>query len=379
MLVAFNEHNERFVLKTSIPPTTLKQLRETTQFYCPQCKEPLQFKIGSVKIPHFSHHSNSICETHFSERESEKHLLGKEHFFEMFQSLSLCVELEPYLPQLAQRPDLLVVKSDRKRYAIEYQCSPISTERLKERNNGYASEDIHPIWIPATPKHKGLTNGLRKISLSNQLQQFLVTTNNQSFLITYDPYKRLFYYVSNLLFVHGQTFLSKVQCLPLEKQKFPFYLPKTLMRNEFLQYMKTYHLTKEKYLKSRVLLSRKGVNDILLRSVYELRLNLSSLPNYIGIPIRGSEELKLFNVEWQTALFYFVQFNGIKISTLTQDSIYQFLEWAKLNKSYRAISVVQEYCNFLLSLSVEHLTSSVSSNQVVSQLYSQFLANKDVN
>ena len=104
MLVALTENQEIFQLTPSITETTLYELRQTTTFYCPQCKESLQLKIGRIKIPHFAHVKNSQCESLFSDGESLTHLLGKQQLFTFFQQYGN-VQLEPYLQQLHQRPN----------------------------------------------------------------------------------------------------------------------------------------------------------------------------------------------------------------------------------------------------------------------------------
>lgn len=374
MLVAITDQNKRFVVKTSIPSTTLKKIRESTQFFCPQCKEPLQFKIGTIKIPHFAHYSRNSCEAYFSEGESEQHLLGKEQLLNFFQSLSLQVELEPFLSSVRQRPDLLVQKNTKK-YAIEFQCSPIPIERLQERNIGYRKLRILPIWIPVT-KDSYVKSGICKISLSEQLQQFIQTSQGQQYIMTYHPIKKEFYYLSNLLHVQKNTYLSKIIPMSPSFQKFPFYIPKRLNKSEFKQYVSAYNSIMQTYLRSRVLISRQGVNDLFLRSVYELRLNLQSLPEFIGIPLRGNQSIHLISVEWQTLLFYFMQINQLSIDVLNGQTIHYFLKWARLPETNRAFSTVVTYCEILQSLNIKSVYSSVPQKLVTEKLYSQFLANE---
>lgn len=61
----------------------------TGEFYCPGCLAPVYLRQGEIKQPHFAH----------------------------------------------------------QRIAIEYQCSPISQQRLDERNAGYRQQHITVIWI----------------------------------------------------------------------------------------------------------------------------------------------------------------------------------------------------------------------------------------
>ncbi|MGN1279656.1 MAG: competence protein CoiA family protein, partial [Limosilactobacillus sp.] len=58
--------------------------------------------------------------------------------------------LEVYLPQINQRPDLLLTDGKRK-VAIEFQCSPLSLRRLRERNAGYQRCGIYFHWLLGAP------------------------------------------------------------------------------------------------------------------------------------------------------------------------------------------------------------------------------------
>ena len=373
MLVAYTDQHKRFVLHSDIPLSTLKEFREKTKFYCPQCKQQLQLKLGQQKIPHFAHLNKSKCENSFSEGESKRHLEGKEQLYFLFKSLNLNVHLEPYLSTLKQRPDLLIY-DHKEQFAIEFQCSPISLEKQSERNAGYFSASIIPIWIPATPFE--IKEGIHKISISKQLRQFIHSTKHHQYIMMYCPFLRQFIYLSNILFVHGNSFIAKVQALPIGDQKFPFYLPKKITREEYTRYLMFYQKAKHNYLKSRVLINRKGVKDLLLRSVYELRLNLHSLPYYIGVPLRGSEVINLFSVDWQAALFYFLREYQISLESMNDKMIVHFLAWCHIHYSKEAIGVVKEYIEFLQAFSIHNPNQKISKDQVDNYLYSQFLAIK---
>lgn len=371
MLVALTENRQPFIINPNIPRSTLRKVREENHFFCPQCGEKLLFKIGSVKVPHFAHANKNNCETYFSEGETEQHLLGKEQLYRLFQYLQLPVQLEPFLSSIKQRPDLLVLN----RFAIEFQCAPIKNEYLMERNQGYYKQNIQPVWIVLTPTQVHGT-GIQKLSFPLQMQQFLTSTKNIQYVITYNPNKKQFIYLSNLIYLYGYTFLTKISRLSLFQQKFPFYIPKPLSLEEFSFALKAYDSFKEEYLKRRILISRKGVNDFFLRSVYELRLNHQHLPIFLGIPIVGSELFKVCPVEWQTALLYFIHFHEIKIHAINRANIFDFLNWAKMKNTKKAIDVVERYCRVLQQLSVETIDRKVSQRQLEHLLYKQFLASE---
>ncbi len=375
MLVAITDKNEKIVLQTSMSPDKLKLLRKERLFFCPHCKTRVQLKIGSLKIPHFAHLTTSNCESRFSDGETEQHLLGKEHLYQLIHQLGYQVELESLIPTLKQRPDLLVHTKDNKQIAIEYQCSPISDRNLSMRNNGYLSANIKTIWIPSTPSSKKyVTTGICMLSFKKQLQQFIISRLNQNYLMTYNPYQRKFIYFSNLLHIKDNQFLTKIQYLPIVQQNFPFYVPNFLKTDEFSDYMKSYQSMKKRYLSYRLHISKSGVNDLFLRGIYELRLSLTNLPPFLGVPIKGNEYLGLFTVEWQMALFYYLQLNQIEVQSFNRQAIILFLKWAKLSVSNESIAVVSKYCKLLNTLNIHNVYSSFCKEQLFEELYNQFLA-----
>lgn len=112
---------------------------------CPACKEVLIFKHGLIYQSHFSHKKNNLCQT-FSEGETPEHIEGKLMLYSWFTKEGLSVELEAFLPSLNQRPDLLI-RYKELTVAIEYQCSPISKDKVRSRTLGYKENGIQVFWI----------------------------------------------------------------------------------------------------------------------------------------------------------------------------------------------------------------------------------------
>ena len=143
MIIALNENN------LLVNAKRIKKKERQAAYYCPSCKSKVILKKGQIRIPHFSHQSTVECQS-FSEGETEEHLLGKELLYKYFQENKIKVEMEWYLPELKQRPDLYL--PDQK-IAVEFQCSPISYEKLKERSTGYQTMGIDVIWIVGKKFH----------------------------------------------------------------------------------------------------------------------------------------------------------------------------------------------------------------------------------
>lgn len=135
MIIAFDDKKQYICANRAI---------KSQKYCCPGCQEQVILKVGDVNQPHFAHYSGTVCAT-FTENETAQHLSGKLQLAEKFKKYGH-VQIEAVLPEINQRPDILITLKERK-VAVEYQCSPISQKRLDERNAGYSSQNIQVIWI----------------------------------------------------------------------------------------------------------------------------------------------------------------------------------------------------------------------------------------
>ena len=280
-------------------------MRKSVSFICPQCENPVRHKIGQVMIPHFAHIVLTNCLTSFSERESPTHLKGKLQLADFFQTKGIDVVVESYLPNIEQRPDLLI-QHNQKRLAIEFQCSVIPIQEIDKRSQGYLKIGITPIWllrtfdIPPTPKH-----GITSLQLSGFRQKFIEQNPILcSYLVTYNPIDEKFTYISHLLHIKGNRFIGKVRTLSLHLQSFPFMQMKPLSEDDITIYWQIVKEQRQLFLKNCIFTSRKGVKDPFLRACYELRVSPMNLPLFVGIPIEGSACFSTSSVEWQVQFIY---------------------------------------------------------------------------
>lgn len=109
---------------------------------CLSCQTPVTLKNGSQIAPHFAHRAEASCQS-FSEGESEEHLRGKALLAQWCEQDNLVYELEAYLPELQQRPDLLIDET----IALEFQCSRLPLELLVKRTENYLAHGYTVIWI----------------------------------------------------------------------------------------------------------------------------------------------------------------------------------------------------------------------------------------
>lgn len=123
----------------------LMRLKRQEPFFCPACRQEVVLRSGRYRLPHFAHRKGAACPVEH-EPESERHLTGKRDLFAWLIRQGMEAKLEPYLPAIKQRPDVLF-RHGPHLYALEYQCSTIDESLFRERNDGYRLLGIRPLWV----------------------------------------------------------------------------------------------------------------------------------------------------------------------------------------------------------------------------------------
>lgn len=121
---------------------------------CPECNERVIYCNGDYKIPYFKHEVGSECSGNsYYEPMTEEHINGIKILYNRLKEIEgvESLEVEKYIKNTKQRPDIYF-EYEGKRYCIEYQCSPISTQYNKRREL-YELEGIKDIWILGTEKY----------------------------------------------------------------------------------------------------------------------------------------------------------------------------------------------------------------------------------
>lgn len=111
---------------------------EKETYYCCNCGQKVKLILTASK--NYFRHTNKITN---DINERQIHVLGKQIILTELKKLNLPVETEHYLPQICQRPDLLV----NQRLAVEYQCAKINIQTLTKRIRGYQQLKLPSIWI----------------------------------------------------------------------------------------------------------------------------------------------------------------------------------------------------------------------------------------
>lgn len=179
MFVAFNQQHQLTTL-LAYQATEIPRLRQQ-QWFCPQCRQPVFLRAGAACTPHFTHYRRSDCQL---AHETATHLVGKQFLYHYFEQRGYQCQLEVFLPVLQQRPDLLLTRGGQQ-LAVEYQCSPLSLARLKQRTAGYSGSQLPVVWILG-PRYiqKNLKNRqLRFLNQSVSLGYYLLFLESSRFLL----------------------------------------------------------------------------------------------------------------------------------------------------------------------------------------------------
>src|SRR5699024_504947 len=122
MLQAKSHHGILVTLAT-VTIAEIERQKAEQKFYCPDCEGQDIIKAGYRMIPHFAHKS-TLHWPPSEDGEGPYHEKGKLLFYQWLKSQHRQVELEAHLPEIHQRPDLLLIINEKK-IAIEFQCARI--------------------------------------------------------------------------------------------------------------------------------------------------------------------------------------------------------------------------------------------------------------
>jgi competence protein CoiA len=289
MLTALNKC-QKVITLTRLSSEKITKLKGQ-QFFCPACQSQLILKAGDIKIPHFAHKSGAGC-TVSHEPETFQHLQGKTLLFQHFSSFISDVSLEYYLADLQQRPDVFIQMNNRK-FALEYQCSPISSIDFTSRTAGYRNAGIEPLWIMGgSVKGKGIGT----VILSGFQQSFIRYSSHAGYWVAnFNSQTKKMYFYYNLCPLSTNVFSTNLYSIPLSSIPFPFQLP---FRNADYNQEDQFLASKESWIRKKIKYNR-GVNDPFLKSLYLNRDHLLDLPGFIGLPTMHMLLYKSHPVEWQ--------------------------------------------------------------------------------
>lgn len=297
MLQALNEQG-KLITAYLLNEEEIKRLRHQ-HFYCPECKEKVIIRAGPQTTPHFAHVPSSSC-TLKGGGESEYHFQAKLKLFRWLQSQSFPdVELEPYLPTINQRPDLLFSYGN-KQIVIEFQSATIAPSEILQRNNGYKQENIYPLWILGEnqfiPSSK--SNYIFQI---NTFQRHAITQSAKhglATLIYFCPVRERFTLLQDIYFHRTNRTFAISRHLSLKQSHFfqlfkPFTFPKSQLYAYWYNEKKRFRLAPYR-VRGKELLFRKWL--------YEKGIHVEQLPSTIHLPLRSQYQMNVPLWHWQSKL-----------------------------------------------------------------------------
>ncbi|HLR14795.1 MAG TPA: competence protein CoiA family protein [Bacillota bacterium] len=299
MLCALTKDGETICLP-SYTRGELQRLRSSTTFYCPTCQEPLLMKIGTEITPHFSHQALSSCT---GGGEGEIHERGKWLLYSWLKNQYSNVSLEKYLPEIGQRPDVLLTVESKK-FAIEFQYSTVSVNEIRKRNKMYTGIGITPIWfldrrhLQQYGRHLFMINSFLKQFIcqptieSSPMLFFLCTEQSQIISL-----QQIIFSAMTKVFAHkyiwslkGTTWIDVFQFQRISRKIFI---------NEWHQEKKKFRM-RPRY--------GVGKQKEWLQWLYEQRLSLDFLPSLIHLPVKGQMFMNVPPWNWQSRLWHFIQY-----------------------------------------------------------------------
>lgn len=294
MLTAHNSSGQRVCLADERIRTKVKELRKVEDFFCPECGCRLVLKLGDKKAWHFAHEHRSSCSDY--KRETLYHLSGKKQIYEWLKRWDISPEIEPFDPICRQRPDVGFCWN-KKKYVVEYQCSPIPETLFLKRTNVFFENDYYPIWILGGNQLKRLKNNVVSLSAFHLLFTHLL--RGQEVLIVYCPVTKQLIILHQLVPISTRKFLCSFYINTLEYLKPSSFLPDLSIKQPFILNW----VLELKRFKDRLSTGPGAYNNCFLRTLYQNRLNIHLLPPQLGVPVKNSLLIETPPLIWQTFLF----------------------------------------------------------------------------
>ncbi|HET6872688.1 MAG TPA: competence protein CoiA family protein [Sporolactobacillaceae bacterium] len=221
MLVARNEKGEWVSLVNNTNRVQLLGDREKHSYFCPACGEKLILKLGEKTCFHFAHYKDSPCQLQ-GEPETLTHIHGKKAIYNWLKTQGETPILEMYLNDIRQRADVGLQRFPFT-LAFEFQCSSIPPSLLKERDQGYRSQSIRPLWIWNHSRLKTIGNHLYALSpLEWHTRRFPFThpphnhmQRQKGFLTFFDPTVQTLTFVYHLIPLNARNLWAESLTLPL--------------------------------------------------------------------------------------------------------------------------------------------------------------------
>ena len=263
------------------------QLEENENYFCPHCHQTVILRKTKHGVCYFVHQLKKQ-----STGETSAHQNGKLALF-LWCSPYCQADIESYIEHTKQRADVLVTLKQAQ-IALEYQCSKISIEELKSRNQLYATQQIIPCWIFGKRflKMKRLNDLLKEAmryhpKLGNYL---LFLVDEQLILHTHIQQKNQ---NSEYTYATQQYTLSTVQ---------PISFLKGILQSSKARVYRSKKSTRS-ITPKEILLHTSVENRLFLAFLYQRQLNVEQLPTTCLSYPKYSTSFKTPNYIWKGYLY----------------------------------------------------------------------------
>jgi len=332
----------------------LDQYRRKEEFQCPVCGELVILKLGDKRIWHFSHYIGANCPERY-ERESSYHMMGKLQLYQWLKQKGINAELESYINSCKQRADIAFDWKDKK-YALEFQCSSISTEIFNKRTQGYIESGISPIWILGGNQLKRMGANLFSF---NHFQYLFLRKGDLGWNVPfYCPDSRSFIFLQHTIPVSSKKVLASISTFQRSETNLSFLLtpspttviPLSRMLHE-LQKVKTNFFIQPTIIQKR-----------FLNELYTKKLNLLLLPPELGLPVPSAPFIETSPLIWQTYLYLDILRYIREGEIISEQNVYNAILLRKHRKQITTRTIplclsgdfhepIKEYLNLLVNIS----------------------------
>lgn len=343
MLCARTKEGKQIIL-AKLPKAQIERLR-TTPFFCPECGNAVIVRAGPKVIPHFAHETDAVCSVRGGE--GAYHQKGKLLLYEWLKKQYRTTQLERYLPEIKQRPDIFIELKNR-RIAIEFQCATIPASEIRKRTLAYKKIHITSIWILGANRFKRITNThLRLNSFTLQFtHQFSPTL--PTMLFYFCPQTEIISLAQDLHMVSTNRAITKLSFQKLHRLTFSqLFIPETFTTGHIFS-----HWQKEKS-KFRLMGGRAYGNELKWRYwLYEKGLYREMLPSAVYLPIKSQHQMNVPLWNWQSRfLISFLEPLSVG-ETFTLQEAMQFLRPFRCSDDFyplldAATNPVEEYIHLL--------------------------------
>ncbi|UJL47629.1 hypothetical protein KFZ58_07125 [Virgibacillus sp. NKC19-16] len=296
MLQAISKNGNMIMLHT-MTNIEIEKSKQKQPYFCPACKQQVIIKAGSKVIPHFAHRSTSNCPINEG-GEGAYHAKGKLLLYNWLIHQKLDVQLEVFISEINQRPDLLLT-INRKRIAIEYQCARVRPEQIRQRNAGYAHAEITPIWILGENLLKRQTKHHLKIDQFSQQFIHQFSSDTPLTLFYFCPQTLQFITFQDIFFTQTRQAIGKLDVRSLTQMNFTHLF----MKKPFTQ-LELYQLWKNEKYKFRLKPTNHlyGTELAWRQWLYLKGTHLEYLPSIIHLPVSSQYRMKTSPWDWQSRI-----------------------------------------------------------------------------